>query len=227
MPKKYASDGQVDYIIKLRRWEIESIAQSMKDIAAAAEKRPTPKELNDSLEPLRKAWRAIPKKIQDEGLTQDQASKEISRIKQLRESNHRIARQKRSEENLRHDANIPELADGVYRNAANGKIYKVKRAVHGSGRKVAHELVITEEVIMVDTSTEFEHDQAKVKTFVGEFVYAGLATRFVKAEEKMTLEEAKKFGALYGVCCQCGRTLTKQESIDAGIGPICAGKDIW
>jgi hypothetical protein len=30
-----------------------------------------------------------------------------------------------------------------------------------------------------------------------------------------------------GKCCCCGRTLTTPESIDAGIGPICAQKEGW
>lgn len=29
---------------------------------------------------------------------------------------------------------------------------------------------------------------------------------------------------LYGVCCRCGRTLTDENSISEGIGPICATK---
>lgn len=40
----------------------------------------------------------------------------------------------------------------------------------------------------------------------------------------LTLEQAKEFGQLYGICIMCGRTLTNEESIEAGIGPICATK---
>ena len=43
-------------------------------------------------------------------------------------------------------------------------------------------------------------------------------------EHKMSLADAKKFGALYGTCCVCGRTLTDEVSIEAGIGPVCAQK---
>lgn len=39
---------------------------------------------------------------------------------------------------------------------------------------------------------------------------------------RLTLEEACKFGKLYGRCMVCGRTLTNPESIERGIGPICA-----
>jgi hypothetical protein len=40
----------------------------------------------------------------------------------------------------------------------------------------------------------------------------------------MSLEEAKAFGRLYGVCVRCGATLTDEQSIEAGIGPVCAGR---
>lgn len=44
---------------------------------------------------------------------------------------------------------------------------------------------------------------------------------------RMSLDDAKAFGALYGVCCRCGRTLTDESSIAAGIGPVCAEKGGW
>jgi hypothetical protein len=100
---------------------------------------------------------------------------------------------------------IAELADGIYRKA-DGRIYKVQRAVHGSGRMTAKLLVIDEQ------------------TRTGSFEYQGLASRFVTSEERMSLQEAKQFGALYGFCVRCGATLTDEKSIEAGIGPICAGR---
>jgi len=33
---------------------------------------------------------------------------------------------------------------------------------------------------------------------------------------------AKAYGRRFGVCCCCGRELTAEDSIEAGIGPICA-----
>lgn len=38
------------------------------------------------------------------------------------------------------------------------------------------------------------------------------------------LKEAIAYGRRTGVCACCGRTLTDPESIDRGIGPICAGR---
>ncbi|UVT31030.1 hypothetical protein SEA_BIRTHDAYBOY_52 [Gordonia phage BirthdayBoy] len=42
--------------------------------------------------------------------------------------------------------------------------------------------------------------------------------------EKLSLEEGEAFGRLYGVCMKCGAFLTNEESIERGMGPICAGK---
>lgn len=58
----------------------------------------------------------------------------------------------------------------------------------------------------------------------GRFEYASGMVYKLTPDERMTLEQAKEFGALYGTCCNCGRTLTNEDSIEAGIGPICAGK---
>lgn len=46
----------------------------------------------------------------------------------------------------------------------------------------------------------------------------------LKDVETRGLEAVKEIGILTGSCCICGRTLTAEESINDGIGPICAGK---
>ena len=38
---------------------------------------------------------------------------------------------------------------------------------------------------------------------------------------------AEAYGKRTGVCCCCGRELTNDESIERGIGPICAAKFGW
>lgn len=83
------------------------------------------------------------------------------------------------------------------------EIYKVQVAVHGSGRLYAK---------LLDKDS-------------GRFVHAPGAIRKLQVQgRKMTLKEAKEYGALYGTCVRCGRTLTDEDSIAAGIGPICAEK---
>jgi hypothetical protein len=96
-----------------------------------------------------------------------------------------------------------EVTEGMYRK--DGEIYKVQRAIHGSGQLYAKKLVGS-------------------KNAGWGFEYAAGAIRKLTTADKMTLEEAKEWGALYGTCCVCGRTLTDENSIAEGIGPICASK---
>jgi hypothetical protein len=56
-----------------------------------------------------------------------------------------------------------------------------------------------------------------------EFVPGGLRTIAEKGEP-MTREMAAEYGRLYGVCGVCGRELTDETSIEAGIGPVCSGR---
>jgi hypothetical protein len=88
--------------------------------------------------------------------------------------------------------------DGMY--LKDGVVFKVQIAKQGSGRLYAKRL----------TENGFEYAQGAINT--------------LRSEHKMSLEQAKEYGRLYGVCCQCGTELTDENSIAAGIGPICAGK---
>lgn len=101
----------------------------------------------------------------------------------------------------RRSVEIGEITEGMYK--VGDAIYKVQRAVNGSGHLYAKRL----------------HG--------GTFVYEVGAMARLRPEFKMTLEDAKKWGALYGTCCVCGRVLTDERSIAAGIGPVCAGKGWW
>jgi hypothetical protein len=55
------------------------------------------------------------------------------------------------------------------------------------------------------------------------WVYAPGAIATLAGKSPMTLEEAKKFGHAHGYCIRCGAQLTDPKSVEAGIGPICAG----
>ena len=83
-------------------------------------------------------------------------------------------------------------------------IYKVQKAVHGSGRLYAKRLTRSGD------SWAFE--------------FAPGAMQRLSEATRMTLEEAREWGALYGTCCACGRTLTDETSIALGLGPVCASK---
>jgi len=93
-----------------------------------------------------------------------------------------------------------ELDLGMYQ--VDGVIYKVQRAVHGSGFLYAKR--------WDEESQSFEKETG--------------AIRKIRASHRMTLEEAARFGQITGTCGHCGRTLTDEDSIAAGIGPVCAGK---
>lgn len=58
----------------------------------------------------------------------------------------------------------------------------------------------------------------------GRWEYAGMASRFVTVADKMTKEEAVRFGHDFGICCVCGAQLDDPNSVEAGIGPICGKK---
>jgi len=96
---------------------------------------------------------------------------------------------------------------GMYRK--DGQIYKVQIAVHGSGKPYAK--------LLMDTGRVDSDGKPVFK-----FEFAPGRVRDLRPSDMMTLAEAKEFGALYGVCCVCGRLLTDETSIEAGIGPICA-----
>lgn len=109
-------------------------------------------------------------------------------------------------------------SDGMYRNPDSGEIFKVQVAVHGSGNLYAKKLVVESDAVR-------DADGKIVEPGIVRFEFAKGAVAKLRPEWKMTLDEAKAFGALYGTCCVCGRTLTDEGSITAGIGPICAGKE--
>jgi hypothetical protein len=96
-----------------------------------------------------------------------------------------------------------ELEDGIYQK--EGVIYKVIMAIYGSGHKYAKKLV--------QKSDGSWH-----------FVFESKAISLLTPEDRMTLENAKAFGKLYGICCSCSRQLTDETSIEEGMGPICRGK---
>jgi Family of unknown function (DUF6011) len=90
-----------------------------------------------------------------------------------------------------------ELEDGIY--LFEGEVRKVYKT--GRGFQVAKRFDVE----------------------AGEFEYVGKSgLRGLTAAHRMTLDQAKEFGAVYGKCCNCGITLTDERSIEAGIGPICA-----
>lgn len=94
-------------------------------------------------------------------------------------------------------APLPIPVEGVHE--IGGRIVKVVRAVHGSGRLYA---------MALDPVTG-RYDREP-----------GLVDQTSKAT-LLAHEDAAYFGRLYGRCVVCGATLTDPESVAAGIGPVC------
>jgi len=125
----------------------------------------------------------------------------------------------------RTDAKITE--DGIYRNPFTDEIFKVqKNRGDGDGRRL-----YAKRMILGRHTEDGGYEEITKIPFVGygnkgsewsaRFVYAPGAMRNLRPEWRMTLEDAKKFGALYGTCVRCGRTLTKEESIERSLGSTC------
>jgi hypothetical protein len=106
----------------------------------------------------------------------------------------------------------PELEAGIYRKA-DGTIFKVQKAIHGSGMMTAKVLSIA--IVKDDDGRDVPK---------GQFTYKGLASRFVNASEMMSREDAQDYGRIYGFCVRCGATLTDEDSIRAGLGKVCITK---
>ena len=134
-------------------------------------------------------------------------SQQIDAVLASRDREAAWAKEREARRSLTLDAAIaspdrPAITDGLYR-SPDGSVYKVQKAVHGSGNLYAKRLE-------VDPGSR-----------TGTFVYEPGAIRRIDPAWRMTKEDAIAFGSLYGCCCACGRTLTDEKSIEAGIGPIC------
>lgn len=105
-----------------------------------------------------------------------------------------------------------DVPEGMH--AVDGKFVKVYTTKHGSNQKVGKVLVI-----------DGQDDDGKYRCH---FEYGGKrALKGLSEATKLTAEEAKQFGLLYGICVRCGLDLTKEESIHVGYGRTCAGHEGW
>lgn len=100
-------------------------------------------------------------------------------------------------------APVASATEGWYK--VGDDVFKVQVAHHGSGNLYAKRLVVTGPG---EASWEYA---------------PGMVRRLTDAD-RLSVEDAAAFGRLYGVCAVCGRTLTDEASIAAGIGPVCIRK---
>lgn len=92
------------------------------------------------------------------------------------------------------------LTEGIY--TKNDQVYKVIESQNG--RLYAKMLVVANG----DSNWE----------------YAPGAARELSSLHRLTKEAAAQYGKITGICAMCGAKLTNEESIERGIGPICAEK---
>lgn len=58
----------------------------------------------------------------------------------------------------------------------------------------------------------------------GKWIYAEGAMSKIKADMKLTIDDAAAFGHHNGYCAICGLELSNPESVARGIGPVCINK---
>lgn len=94
----------------------------------------------------------------------------------------------------------------------DGTVWKVQLNQAGSGCYAKR--------LTLPTADELAYDpEAR-----GSWDYVSGGMRKLSPATLMSKDDAAAFGRLYGFCGCCGRRLTNEESIEAGIGPVCAGK---
>jgi hypothetical protein len=109
--------------------------------------------------------------------------------------------------------------DGMFKKGDT--FYKLRLAK--TGKLWAHRLVflLTPEQLKAKQEADIANG-VEDKTSYVKFKFAGSPKNLgIREDMKLTHEDAKAFGALYGMCCNCGRLLTNEVSIHLGIGPVC------
>lgn len=73
---------------------------------------------------------------------------------------------------------------------------------------------------------ESQNGHFYAKKYDGEWVYEGRRPLyFIYPDDKVTAEEAARFGHAHGCCLFCLRNLTDERSTEVGYGPVCAEKN--
>lgn len=142
------------------------------------------------------------------GINKRQASDLIDRMKtQLAAAKRTLAAMKPAPAQVATTDERVELEDGIY--LLDGVVVKLRHAVHGNGRQYARGL---------DLDDRTSGGKPRFSKYI-----AGAMPRLTP-DHKMTMAQAREFGETYGMCVNCGATLTDETSIERAMGPICAGK---
>lgn len=99
---------------------------------------------------------------------------------------------------------VGALSAGMYR-TADGTIYRIHES-RESGNLYAKRMVWD---MLLEDKPRFEYDRGAVYSLT--------------SADRMSVEDARAWGVLTGVCCVCGAFLTDPKSVERGIGPVCEG----
>jgi intracellular sulfur oxidation DsrE/DsrF family protein len=103
---------------------------------------------------------------------------------------------------------------GLYKWDLSGPtvIYRVRKA------RTSHRLYAEKVTVHLDDNGDEKHV---------EFLYNAKAINFLRSKDKLTWAEAREFGAAFGACVACGRTLSDSRSLVQGYGATCAKRYHW
>lgn len=118
-----------------------------------------------------------------------------------------------------HPTSQADLKEGVYRNPDTGEYWVARHRINEPNSPLNACIVIIREQPVCDPQTKKIIQPAKIGF---EYVRGGIRT--LHPSWRLTEEQAKEFGDLYGSCIKCGSELTKETSIARGMGDTCAGK---
>ena len=96
-------------------------------------------------------------------------------------------------------------------------------ATHEDGNAVDAGYYFVEGLIYKVQASQSGNLYAKVFSESG-YNYAPGAMRLIPTATRLTLEQAAEAGVKTGRCVVCARLLTDPESVEAGIGPVCAAR---
>lgn len=145
-------------------------------------------------------------KVAAENLTKSQASKWITRLKELPKRHPATVPQRGSTPSIKSD--VPAGHYAVTGEDGTTDFYRVDRPTEGRW----------DGYIFVKLQLSDEYQNIPLRN---------AQTILDKIAADGPEQASKRYGKELGRCGVCNRTLTNNESIERGIGPVCAAKHSW
>lgn len=107
--------------------------------------------------------------------------------------------------------------------------YPRKAVTHEDGQAVGEGYYLQEDTVykvVASKSTGNLYAKALHSTEHGSasWDYAPGAMKHLRAAHRLTLDQAREMGTRLGACVICGKALTDPDSVERGIGPVCAAR---